>query len=158
MKIKSCVNCGGKVLPLVNHSLRATVAGVPFERTLRVQRCTACGEIYLPAGVLGEFERAAALELARSGADQPAALKFIRKAAGLKAVELSALLGLTPQHLSRLENGKATADRRTVALVAALLEDRVAGTTRTADQLRAIGRPRKLKGTVHLDGGAGSAR
>ena len=103
-------------------------------------------------------DRAAALALARAGADLPAALKFIRKAAGLKAVELSALLGLTPQHLSRIENGKAAADKRTVALVAALLEDRVAGTTRTADQLRAIDRPRKLKGTVHLGGGAGLAR
>ena len=152
------MSCGGKVLPVASHPLRATIAGVPFERTLRVQRCSACGEVYLPAGVLGEFERAAALELARAGADQPAALKFIRKAAGLKAVELSALLGLTPQHLSRIENGKAAADKRTVALVAALLEDRVAGTTRTADQLRAIDRPRKLKGTVHLGGGAGLAR
>lgn len=150
MKVSRCATCGGTNLPLVGHVFRATIAGVPFERKVRVQKCSNCGEVYLPAGTLGDFELSAALALVRAGVRKPKALKFMRKAAGLRATDLGDLLGLTAEHLSRIENGKVPPDKRTVALIAALLEDKAAGTTRTIDQLRAIDRPRKLKGKVRL--------
>jgi len=158
MRVKRCVNCGGSDLPTVSHVFRTTVAGVPFARKMRVQKCSTCGEIYLPAGALGAFELSAALALARSGARKPDALKFMRKAAGLRATDLGELLGLTAEHLSRIENGKVPPDKRTVALIAALLEDKAAGTTRTIDQLHALDRPRKVKGGVRLDDAAGPHR
>jgi DNA-binding XRE family transcriptional regulator len=132
---------------------------VPFERKIRVQKCSKCGEVYLSAGALGDFELSAALALARAGVRKPKALKFMRKAAGLRATDLGELLGLTAEHLSRIENGKVPPDKRTVALIAAILEDKAAGTTRTVDQLRAIDRPRKLKGKVRLiDDASGAHR
>ncbi len=158
MKVSRCVKCGGTDLPVVDHAFRATIAGVPFERKIRVHKCSTCGETYLPAGALADFELSAALALARAGVRRPAALKFMRKAAGLRAADLGELLGLTPEHLSRFENGKVPPDKRSVALIAAILEDKAAGTTRTIDQLRAIDRPRKLKGKVRLADAAGAHR
>src|SRR4051794_15605854 len=128
-RVSRCVNCGGTDLPTVDHTLQATIAGVPFERRVRVQKCSTCGEAYLAPGVLADFELSGALELGRAGVRTPAALKFMRKAAGLRAADLGELLGLTPEHLSRLENGKSPADKRTVALLAAILEDKAAGTS-----------------------------
>ena len=150
-KVSRCVKCGESDLLIVSHVFRATVAGVPFERKLKVQKCSTCGEIYLRAGSLGDFELSAALAFARAGVQRPAALKFMRKAAGLRATDLGGLFDLTPEHLSRIENGKVPPDKRTVALLAALLEDKAAGTTRTIDQLHALDRPRRLKGKVRLD-------
>jgi YgiT-type zinc finger domain-containing protein len=150
MKVSRCVQCRGLALPTVRHTFRATIAGVSFERRVSAQKCSSCGEVYLSAGVLGDFELSAALAIARAGVCSPAALKFMRKAAGLRAADLGELLGLTPEHLSRIENGKVPADKRTVALLAALLEDSAAKTTRTVDQLRVIDHPRKLKGKVRL--------
>jgi DNA-binding XRE family transcriptional regulator len=142
-----------------SYSFHATIAGVPFERKIRVQKCSNCGEVYLSAGTLGHFELSAALALARAGVRKPKALKFMRKAAGLRATDPGELLGLTAEHLSRIENGKVPPDKRTVALIAAILEDKAAGTTRTIDQLRAIDRPRKLKGKVRLiDDASGAHR
>ncbi len=154
-RVSRCVKCRGTGLPVVSHVFRATVAGVPFERTVRVQKCSNCGEAYLPAGALADFELSAAVALVRAGVRTPEALKFMRKAAGLRAADLGELLGLTPEHLSRIENGKVPLDKRTVALVGAILEDKVAGSTRTIDQLRAIDRPRKFRGKVRLDNAAG---
>ena len=158
MRVSRCVKCGGTDLPVVRQALRATIAGVPFEKTVRAQRCASCAEAYFAAGAVGDFELSAALALARAGIRTPDALKFMRKAAGLRATDLGELLGLTAEHLSRIENGKVPPDKRTVALVAALLEDKAAGTTRTIDQLHAIDRPRKLKGKVRLDDAAGAHR
>lgn len=151
MRVSRCVQCGGTALPTVRHAFRATIAGIPFERRVSAQKCSTCGEVYLSAGALGDFELSAALAMARAGVRKPEALKFMRKAAGLRAADLGDLLGLTPEHLSRIENGKVPADKRTVALLAALLEDKAARTTRTADQLRVIDHPRKFKGKVYLD-------
>jgi transcriptional regulator with XRE-family HTH domain len=82
----------------------------------------------------------------------------MRKAAGLRAADLGELLGLTPQHISRIENGKLPPDKRTIGLIAAIIEDRVEGTTRTIDQLRAIDNPRRPRGRVRLDDNPGASR
>ena len=79
MKVSRCVKCGGTNLPVVDHAFRATIAGVPFERKIRVQKCSNCGEVYLSAGTLGDFELSAALALARAGVRKPKALKFMTR-------------------------------------------------------------------------------
>ena len=144
MKVDRCTTCGSRKLPLVDYLFKARVAGVPFETVIRAQQCQNCGEAFLPEDALGSFEVSAALELARAGVVTPEALRFMRKIAGLRAVDLAELLELTAEHVSRMENGRAPADRRTVALLAAMLEDKAAGATRTVDQLRALARPRRV--------------
>jgi hypothetical protein len=81
----------------------------------------------------------------------------VRKVAGLRAVDLAELLELTPEHVSRMENGRTPADRRTVALLAAMLEDKATGATRTVDQLRALASPRRVTRRVQIRA-AGAAK
>jgi transcriptional regulator with XRE-family HTH domain len=127
------------------------IAGRTFKGDVPARRCGDCGELLINGPAMEAFELRVALELARAGAATPDALRFMRGALGLRSGELAALLDLTPEHLSRVEHGRAAADRRTVALLASMVQDSAAGTTRTIDQLRAIERPpRGLKGTVRL--------
>lgn len=157
MKVERCTNCGSAKLPVVDYPLKAKLGGVAFEASVRAQQCQNCGEAFLSGQVLKSFEISAALELARAGVTVPEGLQFMRKVVGLRAIELAELLELTPEHVSRMENGRASADRRTVALLAAMVEDKAAGATRTVDQLRALARPRRVTRRVQIPA-AGAAK
>ncbi len=66
------------------------------------------------------------------------------------AAELGELLELRPETISRIENGKIPADRRTVALLGALALDHLAGRTETGDRLRALAHPPKKRKRVEV--------
>ncbi len=146
----SCSHCGAKALSPVKFSATRKVAGHAFKADLDASQCGACAEVLVDGASLEAFDLRVALELARAGLAVPEALRFMRSATGLRGKDLGALLGLSAEHISRVETGKAPADKRTVGLLAALLEDQSEGTTRTLDQLRAQGHPRKLGGTIRL--------
>ena len=146
----SCSKCGAKALLPSKLSVTRKVAGHAFKDDLDATTCGACGEELIDGKSIEGFDLRIALELARAGIATPDALQFMRSATGLRAKELAALLGLSAEHVSRVEKGKAPADKRTVALLAAVLEDQEEGTTRTLDQLRAQGHPRKLSGTIRF--------
>ncbi|MCA1825504.1 MAG: helix-turn-helix domain-containing protein [Myxococcales bacterium] len=60
---------------------------------------------------MGAFERAITLELARRGDVGPEGFRWLRKAAGLKAVRLAEFLDVTPMQVSRWENGRKPLER-----------------------------------------------
>jgi DNA-binding transcriptional regulator YiaG len=146
----SCSKCGAKALSPAKFSATRKVAGHAFKDDLDASRCGACGEVLVDGASFEAFDLRVALELARAGFATPDALQFMRSATGLRGKDLGALLGLSAEHISRVETGRAPADKRTVGLLAALLEDQSEGTTRTLDQLRAQGHPRKPGGTIRL--------
>ena len=78
------------------------------------------------------------------------ALAFMRKAVGLSGIKLAELFDLTPETVSRLEHGKAPPDRRTVALLAALVKDQAAGRDGMLATLRSLQRPRRLGKSVKV--------
>lgn len=82
----------------------------------------------------------------------PEGFRWLRKAAHLKGNELAALLDLTPMQVSRWENGKKPLERRAVALVSALVLERIEGKPATRDVLDrlAAGKrpPRRVKLTL----------
>jgi|ERR1700682_1904171 len=151
MKTNSCTKCGARELEPTTFSASRKVAGHTFQGEIAASKCNACGETLVDGPALEAFDVSAALELARAGFAAPEAMRFMRSALGLRAVELAELLDLTPETISRVENAKMPPDKRSVALLAAMLEDKAVGVTRTIDQLRAIARPHKLKGTVRLN-------
>jgi len=137
-RVSRCVRCGGSELPDVDHVLPMTIAGQKFEFADLMQVCANCSETYLEPGTLARFEKRAALELARVGAQTPEAVRFMRRALGLRGQDFAELIGQTAENISRVENGKIPPDLRTVTILGSLLEDQENGSTATLDKLRAL--------------------
>src|SRR2546427_9414640 len=137
-RVSRCVRCGGSELPDVHHVLSMTIAGQKFEFADVMQVCANCHEAYLEPGALARFEKRAALELARAGVQTAEAVRFMRKALGLRGQDFAELIGQTAENISRVENGKIAPDLRTVSILGSLLEDQENGSTRTLEQLRAF--------------------
>jgi hypothetical protein len=145
-----CTNCGfGHPREvMVSHSVRA--AGTEFQGEVPATVCDRCGETLLGADKLMAFDLQAAGALAATGNSSPEALRFMRKAMRLTAVELGELLSLRPETISRVENGKEAADNRSVAVITALVMDKLAGSTAMLDRLRVIRRPVHLPKVVPM--------
>jgi DNA-binding transcriptional regulator YiaG len=111
--------------------------------------CSSCDERYIGPAAL-EAERAVTRELIARQVRDPAVFKRLRKAAGLKAMELGELLGVTAETISHWENGHSQPSRAVWTILDALVEDEIAGRTTTLDRLRAPTEPRIPKRPVHL--------
>jgi putative zinc finger/helix-turn-helix YgiT family protein len=150
VKMERCVQCGKAAVTVARVKLERRIVGRLFLTTVLGTRCGACGEDYVSAPDLRRFELLTARTLADAGQSSGAAFKFMRKAMGLKATDLAVLLGVTAETISRWENDKHAPERSTLAVMASLLADQLAGSTRTADALQAMGRPKKLGKRIQL--------
>lgn len=112
--------------------------------------CSICGERYYEAKDLIAAEDAVTRELVARGIRDSAVFKYLRKALGLEATELADLLGVTPETISRWENGHDEADRALWATLDLLLDDHYAGRTTTLDRLRGLAEARIPKRPVPL--------
>jgi transcriptional regulator with XRE-family HTH domain len=72
----------------------------------------------------------------------------MRKALGLKAADLATLLDLTPETISRWENGRGSIDVGALAVLRGLVADRIAGSDQTMTMLRAIRSPAQTPAKV----------
>lgn len=120
--------------------LRSVVGPREFVATVPASLCAECGEAVISGSVFRAFEDARAQALASEGASDGAALRWLRKSAGLSGAELARLLGVAPETVSRRENGVQSPDRATAAVIADLALDALAGSTRTRTQLEALAR------------------
>jgi DNA-binding transcriptional regulator YiaG len=136
---RKCPTCGNRgTLTNGTTELRSTVGPRVFAAVVPAEVCSNCGEALVIGAVLGAFEQARALALIEAGASDGAALRWVRKAARLKAAELAELLGVAPETISRWENDVQRPDRAAVALLGALAFDAIRGTTTTRDRLAAM--------------------
>jgi DNA-binding XRE family transcriptional regulator len=149
-KASRCWKCGKAALTNSTFHAERKIGGQVFVAKLPAEACTTCGERTVGGRELLAFDAAVAGELARNGASSPDALQFLRKSMALTAAELGELLELRPETISRIENGKMPADRRTVALLGGLTLDHLAGRTETADRLRALAHPPKGRKRVEV--------
>jgi DNA-binding transcriptional regulator YiaG len=131
---------------------RLPVAGVTFRGRIRAQVCGSCGESLVTARELGRLELAAAHWLSRAGLRTPESFRFMRKAMGLRATDLAALLGVTEFTVSRWETGAIDVEPRAFALLGALVSDELAGTEDTRARLDALrATRRRVPAVVRLD-------
>ncbi len=65
----------------------------------------------------------------------------MRKAAGLRALDLARLIGVDVATISRWETDKIAIDRATLATLGSLVRDRIAGTAATLEHLRSMEQP-----------------
>ena len=151
-----CPGCGKNAFEPANYAAGRDLDGRRFTGDVPARKCTSCGELLISGPGLGAFERAITLELARGGEVGPEGFRWLRKAAGLKAVRLAELLDVTPMQVSRWENGRKPLERRAVALVSALALEQVEGKAATRAVLEALAARKKVPRTVQLDVNAAS--
>lgn len=131
-------------VPTDSAPLRVRVSGVSSVR------CGNCGESFLSGPDLARAELLAAGEAIARGLRDGATLKFVRKALGLRAVELGELLDVSAETVSRWENGHRSAERSVWNTLADLVSDRLGGKTATVERLRAPAKPQIPKQPVRL--------
>jgi DNA-binding XRE family transcriptional regulator len=148
--MKRCVQCGHETLRPDEAEDAVTVAGRTFSRMVPVLRCEKCGETYFRGPELQAVELEAAGVIAREGPSDGATFKFMRKALGLRAVELAELLNVAPETLSRWEHAQRPVDRASWIALSAMVLDKLEGRTATLDRLRALLKPGPLPKLVHL--------
>ena len=150
MMLKRCPNCDSTKLSRATVRRVRHVAGHAFEAKLPAQKCGACGESYFADADVEAFDLLVAARLAGSGVTHAEALQFMRKATGLRSKEFAELLEVRPETVSRWEQAKRPIDRATFAIIHQLIQDRLHGSTATADFLRSLHRPRRLPRQVRL--------
>ncbi len=96
-------------------------------------QCASCNEITFTPAQSEEIDRRLAARIALIGVADGKALRFMRKQAGFKAKEFAKLIGVTPETVSRWENGTVSAPIHARFIVVELFER-----SETADKLRRI--------------------
>lgn len=139
--MKRCHKCRGSRLQATELEHEVEVAGCRFKATMPATRCAECGETVVSGADLEAFELAVAADLAQRGPTSGDAFRFMRKALGLKAVEVAELLDVTKETVSRWENDKFQPERRALALLGSMVLDRHEGRSTTMDRLRELQKP-----------------
>jgi len=150
-QMKKCPNCGVAQLEPQTVRRERHVAGHEFTADLPARVCAGCGTSYFDDRVVGQFDAAVVAKLAEAGVTEPEALKFMRKAMGLRGKEFAELLGVRAETVSRWEQGKRPIDRATYAVICHLVDERTRGVTRTAEYLRSLRKPKRLPKTVKIE-------
>lgn len=160
--MKRCVSCRSGELRENREAVEVRVPSSPDALVVRVtgvlaSKCGGCGESVLHGPDLGRAELLAGAEAMTLGLRDGGTFKFIRKALGLRASELGALLDVSPETISRWENGHRAAERSVWNTLADLVSDRLHGTQTTVDRLT-VPRPRVPKQPVQLRLGVAGAK
>ncbi len=150
MKKTKCPACGKAAFQPATYAARRDLDGRRFTADVPARKCASCAELLISGPGLGAFERAITLELARGGEVGPEGFRWLRKAAGLKAVRLAELLDVTPMQVSRWENGRKPLERRAVALVSALAVEQLEGKAATLAVLEALAASKKRPKSVRF--------
>ncbi len=143
--LETCPSCQEKAMRPGTTELTRKIGGITFKAEVPVELCGSCGEWYVSHEDGHRFDVAVARALGAHAIGTPDAFKFMRKATGLRAVDLAELIGVTPETVSRWETGKVSVERRALALLQALVTEHAEGTTATLDRLRALAGKKKRK-------------
>ena len=147
--MERCYSCKGQ-LRAASSEIERTLAGRTFKASIPAIKCTKCGEETYAGADLANIDLAIAGELASHGVATPEAFSFMRRALGMRALELARLLDVAPETVSRWEHGKLPLERGPVALLSAMVLDRIEGRNTTLDRLRALDEPTPLPKLVRL--------
>jgi len=136
-----CTNCGSQDLLAGRQPITHEVGDRTFEGVVQGWSCSACDERYYDGEDLGAFEQSAAKWIAEHGVRTPEELKFMRKAAGIRAADLAVWLDVTPETVSHWETGKHAPDVVTRSTIASIVLDTLRGESSTRDRLQVQGKP-----------------
>ncbi|HWO22456.1 MAG TPA: type II TA system antitoxin MqsA family protein [Kofleriaceae bacterium] len=86
------------------------------------QRCSACGETLFDDEEAGRQEQELAAALVERGVRTGAEFALVRKAAGLRGVDVAELFGVRPETVSRWEHGESEIPRTAAFAVGQLFQ------------------------------------
>lgn len=148
--MKRCYGCKGKKVVAATAEIDRTIGGRTFKTEVAARRCADCGEETYAGRDLAAFDLAVAGELARHGEVSAEGFSFMRRALGLKAVELAEWLDVTHETVSRWEHGRQPVERRAAAILSAMVLDRLEGRSTTLERLKVLLKPKPLPKLVRL--------
>ena len=105
----------------------------------RGEHCPECDELLIHDTELGRIEQVAANTIATRGITNGRELLFVRKAASLRAVDVAALLDVTPETVSRWEHDERPIPR----LVAFTIGELYLRPKITRGKLETLAKPKK---------------
>lgn len=109
-KIEKCPACDGQLIDGATIALEEMVAGTRFRVTIAGRKCRGCGESFASGELVAKKELLIAERLLRRPASGEA-LKYARKALGLRAADLAEMLERDAATISRWETGRGAIDR-----------------------------------------------
>ena len=132
-----CPDCGHAARPSTEEE-RNRFGNVELVSPSRTLVCSHCHHAFTSAKRSRALDLDIARKLAEVGARGKEAFRFMRRALGYTAAELSELLGVEPETLSRWENGKRAIPSCPMVLMASLVLDRSRRRNSMVPRLRAV--------------------
>jgi putative zinc finger/helix-turn-helix YgiT family protein len=148
--MKRCVECKGS-LKAVQTKEVITIGEHRISLSLPARRCESCRESYIDGEVAERADLIVASRLLDLGIATGAAFRFMRKALGLRAIDLAELLNVDAATVSRWENGKVAVDRAAIAALAAAASERLEGRDATLTRLRCLREGKRPARTLRID-------
>lgn len=138
--MKRCTECKEHVVAGLQ-TLTLKVGERSFEAPVAGWSCPSCREQYYQGGSLEAFEEAVAMWVAEHGITSSQDIRFMRKAAGIRAADLASWLNVSAETVSHWETGKHRPDVATLATIASIVLETLSGESSTKDRLRAHKQP-----------------
>lgn len=151
MSIRRCVICKATAFENATKEIRRNVAGRKFTRSAPCRQCKKCGERYVDAVQLLAFDAEVATYVALHGLATGETFRLLRKGLGLTAQQISELLRVAPETISRWENGQRDVDLSAWAMVASLLAEERLGRPSAMQALKAASKPPHVPKNVRID-------
>ncbi|MDB4997961.1 MAG: helix-turn-helix domain protein [Myxococcaceae bacterium] len=156
-----CASCEGRLARTRIEEI-LEVANRRFVAKLPARVCRSCDKTYIDAKALERLELEVACELARRGPACGETFRYLRKALGMRALELAELLDLTAETVSRWENDQRSVDGPAWIALGSMVLEKARQSTSTLERLRALkapatksARPRPVRIVVAGSGRAG---
>ena len=150
-----CVQCDheGLQATTTNHDVR--IGDRKIQVAVAATKCPKCSEVYVNGGTMERAEMLVAEHVARSGAVSGETFRFMRKALGLQAKALGALIGTPAETISRWETEARGTDRFAwIALAGMVIDAAEERAPITRDIARATLDPSDLPRKLQLDNAA----
>jgi predicted transcriptional regulator len=117
------------------------VSGRSFVIVVPARVCRDCDALFLDGPCLERAELEVACELARTGPSDGESFRFMRKALAMRATDIASLIAVSPETISRWENGQRTVDRIAWITVGTMVLEKAKRATSTLERLMALRNP-----------------
>ncbi|MDY0001846.1 MAG: helix-turn-helix domain-containing protein [Polyangia bacterium] len=143
-----CAQCDNGTLETGVVERTVKVGELSYTAEVPAKVCPRCGAYRLSMDTVRRLSAKIAADLAKEGVATPEVFRYLRKRLKLSAKELATLLDVTPETVSRWENGKHPMDLRALKLLGAMVLDSLGERPGLLDYLRSLKEerePRKLE-------------